>query len=137
MKILKTAAISALTGQIAAMLFLFLAGLFLKNNDNPLKMTNIVVYLAMFLSSSLCGLLASMLSEEQKLPAGLAAGAMSALLTLLLSFLPGSGDASPWRTIFVLILQTLLPMLICFLSMKKAGSHKAGRRRAQKRYMQR
>ena len=134
MNILKKAAISAFAGQIAAILFLLIGGLALKNSDDPLRYGGVVVTLAMLLSAGVCGALAAFLSGEERVPTGFAAGALCALLTILLSLLPGSAPKSFWQASIPLVLQIALPGLICFLFSKKTTGHGAHRRRAKRRY---
>ena len=133
MKTLKIAAISAFAGQIAAILFLLLAGLFLKNSDDPLKHTQAIVCAASVIAGALCGVLASTMGGENRVPAGFASGALCTLLTVLLSLLPGLGEKSFLQASIPLLLQIALPGLICIVFSKKATGRSARGRRAKKR----
>ena len=134
MKTLKIAAISAFAGQIAAILFLLAAGLFLKNSDDPLKHTQVIVCIAAALAGGVCGVLAAFFGREDRVPAGFAAGALLALLTVLLSLLPGSGEKSFLQASVPLLLEIALPGLVCFLFSKKKTGRNAYGKKARKRY---
>lgn len=144
MKKAKIAAISALSGQIAAILFILLTGYFATKAEDPERWTSACSYIALSVAALVCGGVSVKMSEENSLLQPLFGGGLLLIFTALFSFLPkldGTTGKNGWEillSVLIIVVLSMTPALICGISKSSnRNSRKKARKKAGKMYRRR